>query len=121
MKKLNNSIFIIVVLFLLSSVGCASFNNVSTESKLYKSLSTATTLYNTTYDVIQELDNQGKIKEEDKEKIQKFMSGAELSLKTASDALEIYVIKPSSSNEELVRTSIDSLEDFIENVYSIIE
>lgn len=115
MKKI---IALLTVLMILMLQSCAT--NENTSKKLYQSLDTAVTLYNTSYNIVKTLDEQGKIKDDDKARIKKLFSGAELSLKTSLDALAVYIEAPTLENKDIVEQALLILFNTLSDIAKLI-
>jgi len=120
MQKIQNSLkaLLTVLVLMVLVAGCAGTKNTS--KVLYASLDSATTLYNATYEVLEDLDAEGNLKEEDKPKIKVLMVKAEAALKASANALKIYVENSTEENKISVETSLTVVNSLIVDICKFI-
>lgn len=110
---------LIVVLFFSQVItGCVPKKNTS--QTLYASLDSATAVYNSTYDLLTELNKTGKLDDGQKVKIKAVMLKAEAGLKSAADALDLYVRSSSDENKLSFESQILTINMLIIQVTEII-
>ena len=120
MQKIQNNLkaLLTVLVLIVLFTGCISTRNTS--KVLYASLDSATTLYNATYEVLEDLNAKGTLKEEDKPKIKALMVKAEMALKTSTNTLKIYVEHSTEENKISFETSLIVLNNLIIDICKFI-
>lgn len=100
--------FIAMIFFTQLLSGCVASNTPpkSTEQTLYASLASATSVYNSTHNLVTQLGAAGKLNLDQKIEIKAYMVEAEMSLRIASVALEAYISDGTDINHQAFNTQI---------------
>ncbi len=118
-KALSRIALLLGVLAILTTTGCVDKTNVT--KTMYASLSTATTMYETTYGTLEELHKLNRISEATQPKIKKVMLKAEATLKAAVGALDKYVALSNIGDKDSFDRYLLEISAFIREVAALIE
>jgi hypothetical protein len=99
MKKLLTILFMSLIM-----ISCASKNLTQ---NFYASLDTAVATYNTSFEVVQQLDSAGKIDKVDKPRIEKLFVQSDFAIKAYASALDAYVRAPSMTNQQIAESALN--------------
>ena len=118
-KALSKIALLLGVLAIITTVGCVTKTNVT--KTMYASLNTATTLYETTYDTLEDLDNLNLISETVQPKVKAVMIKAEGALKAAIKSLASYGALSNIEDKNAFDAYLLQISTFIREVAMLLE